>query len=74
MDHLEEITRKINSGQGTLGAIINDPTVFEDLKSMMGGAKRSSVLKYFMQKFIQSGSEEQEGKPAAAVAPETKKK
>lgn len=53
--HLEGILRKINSGEGTLGSLINDPTVYEDLKSLMGGAKRSNILKYFMRQFIESG-------------------
>jgi len=56
-NHIEEVTRKINQGSGSLGALINDPTVYEDLKAMMGGARRSSVVKYFMQKFIQDGAE-----------------
>lgn len=53
--HLENILQKIDQGEGTLGALINDPAVYEDLKSMMGGAKRSTVLKYFMKQFIDSG-------------------
>lgn len=53
--HLEGILRKVNAGEGTLGALINDPTVYEDLKALMGGAKRSSILKYFMRQFIESG-------------------
>lgn len=55
--HLEGILRKINSGEGTLGALVNDPTVYEDLKAMMGGAKRSAILKYFMKQFIEAGEE-----------------
>jgi phospholipid/cholesterol/gamma-HCH transport system substrate-binding protein len=53
--HLADVMRKINNGEGSLGALINDPSVYEDLKSMMGGAKRSAVLKYFMRQFIESG-------------------
>jgi len=66
MEHLESILRKINDGQGTLGAVINDPTLYEDVKYMMGGAKRSSVLKYFMRSFIEDGEK-------TAPANETKK-
>ena len=56
-DHLSSILRKIDSGEGSLGALINDPSVYEDLKSMMGGAKRSAILKYFMRSFIESGKD-----------------
>jgi phospholipid/cholesterol/gamma-HCH transport system substrate-binding protein len=53
--HLESILGKVDRGEGTLGGIINDPTVYEDLKSIVGGAKRSSILKYFMNQFRESG-------------------
>ena len=57
---LSSILQKIDQGEGTIGALINDPSVYEDLKSMMGGAKRSTVLKYFMKQFIDSGDKEAE--------------
>ncbi len=57
MGRLNSIMSKIDRGEGTLGALINDPTVYEDVKTLMGGAKRSSVLKYFMNSFMDSGSE-----------------
>lgn len=62
MEHLESILRKIDKGEGTMGSLINDPTVYEDIKSLMGGAKRSAVLKYFMKQFIDSGEKEKEEK------------
>jgi phospholipid/cholesterol/gamma-HCH transport system substrate-binding protein len=65
---LESILQKIDSGEGTLGALVNDPTVYEDLKSLMGGAKRSTILKYFMKQFIDSGDK------AAVQEKDTKKK
>ncbi len=52
---INEIFKKINSGTGTLGALINDPTVYEDLKYLFGGARRNSVLKYFMKQFVDEG-------------------
>jgi len=39
------IVKKVERGEGTLGGIINDPTVYEDLKVILGGAKRSTVIK-----------------------------
>lgn len=55
---LSSILQKIDQGEGTIGALVNDPAVYEDLKAMMGGAKRSTVLKYFMKQFIDSGDKE----------------
>src|SRR5262249_53902282 len=58
MGHLESILKKVDEGEGTLGALLNDPTVYEDMKTIMGGAKRSSILKYFVGQFKESGAEE----------------
>jgi len=59
MDHFESILEKIDNGQGTLGGLINDPTVHEDLKAILGGAKRSTILKYLIRQAVK-GSEEEE--------------
>lgn len=61
ISHLESILSKIDRGQGTLGGLIQDPTVYEDLKTIVGGAKRSSILKYFMNQFSESGQSSTSG-------------
>ncbi len=60
LDHFGSILEKIDTGQGTLGGLINDPTVHEDLKSILGGAKRSNLLKYLIRQTIQKSEDEQE--------------
>lgn len=67
--HFGNIMQKIDKGQGTLGALINDPTVHEDLKSIMGGAKRSNLLKYLIRQTVKSN---EDGEKADKV-PEKKK-
>jgi phospholipid/cholesterol/gamma-HCH transport system substrate-binding protein len=42
---LNNILSKIDSGEGTLGRLLNDPTVYEDLKLLLGGAERSLVVR-----------------------------
>lgn len=42
---IRTITARIRSGEGTLGAVINDPTVYEDLKEILGNVKRNRVLR-----------------------------
>ncbi len=42
---LNTIVKKVERGEGSLGGIINDPTVYEDLKVILGGAKRSKTVK-----------------------------
>ncbi len=41
LTHLEAVLKKVDKGEGTLGALINDPTLYEDMKLLLGGAKRS---------------------------------
>lgn len=73
LNHLEGILKKIDSGDGTLGSLVNDPTIYEDLRAMMGGAKRSSILKYFMREFIEEGSEAAKRGQASPTPPIHKK-
>jgi len=50
--HLESILKKIDKGDGTLGALVNDPTLHEDLRILLGGAKRSKILRYLVREAI----------------------
>lgn len=43
--HLRNILAKIDEGKGTLGLLVNDPTLYEDLKLLVGGAQRSFVVR-----------------------------
>lgn len=45
LQNLASISEKLDSGQGTLGAIINDPTIHEKLISFIGDSPRSKFLK-----------------------------
>ena len=62
LDHIESILAKIDSGEGTLGGLINDPTVHEDIKELLGGAKRSTVLKYLIRQAVKGGEEDEKEK------------
>lgn len=57
---LDSILKKIDQGDGTLGSLVNDPTVYEDVKSVLGGAQRSTILKYFMRQFMDASEKEKE--------------
>jgi phospholipid/cholesterol/gamma-HCH transport system substrate-binding protein len=58
--NLKTITEKTARGEGTLGAILHDPGLYEDLKSLMGGVQRSFLLRRMIQKSIQKGREAEE--------------
>lgn len=44
-ERLESVLRKIDEGEGSFGALVNDPTIYEDLKILLSGAKESSLLR-----------------------------
>lgn len=52
-ERLENVLRKIDEGEGTLGALLNDPTVYEDFKLIVGGARESLLLRGLIE-FVRS--------------------
>jgi phospholipid/cholesterol/gamma-HCH transport system substrate-binding protein len=42
---LADMTRYVKSGQGTVGALIVDPTIYDQLVSVLGGIGRSRILR-----------------------------
>ena len=42
---LNSILTKVDAGEGTLGLMVNDPTLYEDLKLLVGGANRSRLVR-----------------------------
>jgi phospholipid/cholesterol/gamma-HCH transport system substrate-binding protein len=42
---LNSILEKIDDGEGTLGLMLNDPGLYEDLQALFGGASRSLVVR-----------------------------
>lgn len=54
---LREIVGRINEGDGSLGALINDPTIYEDLKTVLGNVKRNRVLRALVRYSISNRGE-----------------
>jgi phospholipid/cholesterol/gamma-HCH transport system substrate-binding protein len=42
---LKKITSTVASGEGTVGGLISDPTVYEDLRQVLGNVKRNRILR-----------------------------
>lgn len=54
---LSSILEKLDSGKGTLGSLINDPSVAQSLKSLLGGSPRNKYMKDMLRETLQqSGS------------------
>lgn len=62
--NLNAILEKVNNGTGTLGALVNDPGLYDDVKSLMGGANRNRVVRNLVRQTIKK-NEEAEAAPDA---------
>lgn len=51
---LSSILQKVNTGSGTLGALINDRSVFDALKNFVGGQSQDKYMKNILRETIQS--------------------
>lgn len=54
-ESMSKITKQIEDGPGTLHALIYDQGLHEDLRSLVGGANRNKVLKFFIRESIKKG-------------------
>ena len=55
--NLQSATAKIDQGDGTAGALINDPQLYQDLENVVRGIKSSKVLSWFVRNRRRSGEE-----------------
>lgn len=62
-DDLREIVANMKAGRGTVGALLVDPTVYEDVKSLVGNVERNQVLRALVRYSIK----QDEDKPHAEV-------
>jgi phospholipid/cholesterol/gamma-HCH transport system substrate-binding protein len=65
-DDLREIVANMKAGRGTVGALLVDPTVYEDIKSLVGNVERNQVLRALVRYSIKQN----EDKPHAEVKPD----
>lgn len=52
LQHLNQILEKVNHGQGSVGALINDPALYDDLKAMVGQVNRNRVMRNLIRQTI----------------------
>src|SRR3990172_6772541 len=57
MANLRTITDRLKAGEGTLGGLLEDPTVYENLAAFLEGAQRSFLLRSLIRSTIQSGGD-----------------
>ncbi len=54
---LSSILEKVDKGQGTLGQLINDPSVHQSLKAFLGASQRGRLMKDLVRETIQAKDE-----------------
>jgi phospholipid/cholesterol/gamma-HCH transport system substrate-binding protein len=54
--NLKSVSLRLAQGEGTLGALIDDPTLYEDLSSLLRGANRSRILQNLIRSTRRSGA------------------
>jgi phospholipid/cholesterol/gamma-HCH transport system substrate-binding protein len=59
---LQTVVTRLRDGEGTLGALIEDPTVYEDLSALLRGANRSLLLRSLIRSTREDGEREKKDK------------
>jgi phospholipid/cholesterol/gamma-HCH transport system substrate-binding protein len=62
-DDLRTIVANVKAGKGTVGALLVDPSVYEDIKAVIGNVERNQVLRAIVRYSIK----QDEGKNAEHV-------
>jgi phospholipid/cholesterol/gamma-HCH transport system substrate-binding protein len=61
---LRDVMTDVRAGRGTIGALLTDPSLYEDLKSIVGNVQRNEILRAMVRYSIH-----QDEAPRAPVAP-----
>ncbi len=52
---LNQILEKINNGTGTIGALINDASLYDDVKTLLGGVNRNRIVRNLVRQTLKEG-------------------
>ena len=60
INHLNSILEKIDQGQGSVGAFINDPGLYDDAKALVGQVNRNRIMRNLIRQTIKDNKEKAE--------------
>lgn len=55
--HLKQILEKVNNGTGTLGALVNDASLYDQIKALLGGANRNRIMRNIIRQTMKDPEE-----------------
>ncbi len=67
---LRTLADETQQGKGTLGGLLKDPTLYEDLKMIVSKVKRNALLRAFIRSAIQSEGLKRSNEPAIEPRPD----
>ena len=56
---LNSILSKIDQGEGTIGLLVNDPALYEDMQLLIGGAQRSLLIRSMVRMAVDAGDDDE---------------
>ena len=68
MADLRTIVEAVESGEGTVGALLQDPTVYEDLKQLLGNVRRNEAVRALVRYSIAEEDAQAPPQPGQAAA------
>ncbi len=69
MANLRVITERLRAGEGTLGGLLEDPTVYENLAAFLDGAQRSFLLRALIGRASAGGAAAESGGDGSRAGP-----
>ena len=58
---LDHILGKVDEGNGTIGGLLNDPMLYDDVKSLIGESNENRIVRNLVRKSVKDGSEKENG-------------
>jgi hypothetical protein len=65
---LRDILANIQAGRGTVGALLTDPSLYEDMKTLVGNVQRNEILRALVRYSIRADEGSRQPTPQATPA------
>jgi phospholipid/cholesterol/gamma-HCH transport system substrate-binding protein len=56
---MKDIVASVKRGEGTIGGLLADPTLYQDVKTLLGKAQRNKILKAYVRETLRKNEQEE---------------